>query len=341
MHTPDSVIDLTHLSSVDQYQMLHSKEEQTRLSGTIDDNIYILRGNIDEVLGSLGQVRLGLHDIDGTHTTVGGHRLHEPNVRGLKKLSETRVKNIAVTGRHQGQVEEVLENHPEGTSIDSWLLEQGFFLRTGRFESELFEGREEIANRVVLVRELVSATLKQLEVAHGINFETTSLRNGKQELYPHAHKTMYSVDAHRNGMKISDPGLHEAVLTTLTKFWQGIDANGAIAHNGTSSIGTYEWTPDGLNKEGAVRRVLVDERVPAEQAMYLGDSGNDRVVFEHIPGLVTGAIVNPHTNESLIRHARIATVGTANAAPILTYATQARLAARRIVIPMLRPAQVQ
>ncbi len=341
MHTPDSIIDLTHLSSDDQYRMLHDKEEQTRLSGTIDEKIYILRGNVDEVLGSLGHVQLGLHDIDGTHTTVGGHRLHESNVRGLKRLGETRMKNIAVTGRHQGQVEEVLDNHPEGTGIDSWLLEQGFFLRTGRFESELFEGREEIANRVVLVRELVSATLQQLEAAHGIRFETTSLRDGKQELYPHAHKTMYSVDAHRDGVKISDPGLHEAVLATLTEFWQGIDADGAIAHNGTSSIGTYEWTPDGLNKEGAVRRVLSDEQVKAERALYLGDSGNDRVVFEHIPGMVTGAIVNPHTNESLIRHARLATVGTANAAPILSYATQARLAARRIVIPMMLTAQVQ
>lgn len=327
--------DLTHLSSADQTVFLKDMEQRRREQDDhLDTTIYLLRGTAEDIRTRLLNIRIGFHDIDGTHTTVGGHRIFNESIQGLKEFTASGGENIAVTGRHQGQVEEVIANHPEGTGMDAWLMEQGFFLRTGAYEAVLFEGRPEIAHHVDQVRLRVKDLLADLERRYDIRFETTSLRDGNSTLYPHTHKTMYSVDAVRNGQKINDVALHDNILGALNSFWLEQDPEGAIAHAGTSSIGTYEWTPDGLNKEGSVRRMLLDRQAEAREGIYLGDSGNDLPVFRNIDGLMKGVIINPHTNDSLIAHADIATVGIGNGAPILHLTAEARRSIKILDIPV-------
>ncbi len=328
--------DLRGLNAENQTSYLLWREEQMRSRGRIDAGIYLLRGNADEVLNGLGEVEAGLHDIDGTHTTVGGHRLFDQNIRGLKAMNETGVQNFAVTGRHLWQVEELIDNHPKGTGFnhDQWLTEQGFFIRTGKGQVEYFEGTAEIEDRVAIVREKIDPILRQLEAAHGIRFETTSLRDGNGELYPHAHKTMFSVDAHRGTSKITDSerALHDEIMTILGEEWVLQDPNNMIAKLGTSSTGTFEFTPDGLDKEGSVRALINRLRIPYRSGLYLGDSGNDVPVFRNIPDLRKGVIVNPHTKQSLIEKADIATVGIGNAGPIMEAVTRARRKAETIQV---------
>lgn len=327
-------IDLRELDAENQTKYLLWCEEQMRLRNRINTKIYLLRGNAHDVLMGLSDVQVGLHDIDGTHTTVGGHRLFEENITGLKAMGEVGIQNFAVTGRHLWQVEELIENHPEGTgfSHDQWLTEQGFFIRRAKGEVEYFEGTAEIENRVAIVREKIEPVLQHLEQQHGIRFETTSLRDGKGALYPHAHKTMYSVDAHRGYNKITDAEqtLHDRIMDVLGNRWIQQDPNGAIAKLGTSSTGTFEFTPDGLTKEGSVRALINRLGIGYKNGLYLGDSGNDVPVFQNISGLRKGVIVNPHTKASLIGYADIATVGIGNAGPILNAVTKIRRAAQRI-----------
>ncbi len=334
INTPSEVVDLRELNAAEQTRYLLENEKCMQTLNQVNSNLYVLRGNMDDVLGGLCEVEAGLHDIDGTHTTVGGHRLFDRNIIGLTSMRETGVQNFAVTGRHLWQVEELIENHPEGTGFgdNQWLTEQGFFIRTGKGQVEYFEGTAEIEDRVAIVRAKIDPVLRQLEVAHGIHFETTSLRDGNGELYPHAHKTMLSVDAHRGASKITDTerALHEQIMTVLGEEWTLQDPNNMIAKLGTSSTGTFEFTPDGLTKEGSVRALINRLGIRYQNGLYLGDSGNDVPVFQNIAGLRKGVIVNPHTKESLIGNADIATVGIANATPILEAVTRARKKAETI-----------
>lgn len=312
---------------------MRALEEKHRTEHTIDTNVYLVGQRAREVLDNLHTIEWGLHDVDGTHTSVGGHRLHDDNIDSLEALTDAGVRNVAVTGRHQWQVEEVIANHPDRTPFKEWLIEQGFFRRTEDGTIELFEGTEAIAHNVDAVRRSLEPFLATLEEVHGIRFETTSMRGEGTLQYPHAHRTMYSIDAlQHDGRKIDDSMKHEDILAHLTNLWRDHDPSFAIAKPGTSSTGTFEFTPDGLNKEGAVRRYLLERNVQAPTAAYFGDSGNDLPVFRGIPELQRFVIVNPHTKDVLIEHADVATVGIANAAPILQRMAIARRAVNTAVL---------
>ena len=324
-------VDLRHLSAAQQGELLRSIEIQHRALGTIDNYVYLVGKNAREVLNAMSRIELGLHDVDGTHTIVGGHRLHPENVDGLKRAAATGVHNVAVTGRHRWQVEEIVEKDPD--AFDESLLEQGFYRRRKDGTVELFEGTEAIAHNVEHVRATMAPYLGDMEKEHGVRFETTSLRGEDGKRYPHAHKTMYSLDALRSdGLKIDDLGLHERIQAQMKGIWRDQDPAFAIAKPGTSSTGTFEFTPDGLDKEGAVRRYLIERGVPAEAAAYFGDSSNDLSVFHGIPQLSRFVVVNSHTKDSLIESADVATVGTANAKPVLDRLVRAREEAKAIII---------
>lgn len=324
-------LDLRELNAEAQTEFLLGKELESRERP--NNNIYLLRGDISATLHKLTGIKTGLHDIDGTHTTVGGHRMFNQNIRGLQNLERQGVTNVAVTGRHLWQVEELISNHRNQLGISRWLVEQGFYERTGPGEVEYFQGSHEIENCVAGVRDQMADILGMLEEEHGIRFVTTSASGENREAYPHAHRTMYSVDAERPGSgKIgdSDKDLHHMILQTLGRQWQMRDPHAETAKLRTSSIGTYEWSPKNLSKQNAVEAMMKDLGTTQEETMYMGDSGNDIVVFESFDSITRVAVMNSHTNASLIRHADIATVGVGNASPVLELVARQRANAKRI-----------
>lgn len=328
----ETFVDLRHLEADAQTNFLLEETKKDKERQVTRNDIYLLQGQTSTTLNKLISLNTGLHDIDGTHTTVGGHRMFERNIRGLQALEDQGVTNVAVTGRHLWQVEELIANHRDQLGISRWLVEQGFYERTGSGQVEYFQGSPDIEHCVTGVREQMMDILRMLEEEHGIHFETTSASGEHRKPYPHAHRTMYSVDAERDGLKIgdNDKELHQMIFQALGRQWQLRDPDAQTAKLRTSSIGTYEWSPKGLSKQNAVEAMMRELGTTEQKTMYMGDSGNDIVVFESFPEISRVAVMNTHTDVSLIRHADIATIGTGNAGPVLDLVAREKAKARKI-----------
>jgi len=306
--------DLRHLSAEEQTKFLLEREAQMRVAGTIDTNVYLLRGKMESVLAHMRNVEEGMFDVDGTLTGIGTRTLEQKNIEGIQRLRETDMTATGITGRHHGQVAELWQNHPEGTGIDTWLIEQGFYKTAPGMAPEYFAGSPALEKYVTDVRTKMAQHLPILEAEHGIQFVTTSAVG-----YPEAHKSMYSLDAHHPGtdQKITNSAQHDQILGQFREIWRGYDPEGITAKTGTSSIGTFEWTVDGINKEvGILEHLNQTGRNPSRIAIF-GDSGNDLAAFQSLNDYLKVVIMNPHTKQPLVQNSHLATVGIGNAAPIL------------------------
>jgi len=329
----DGLMDLRALSPEDQGAVLRHLEHEARARNVIDGHVYMLSSRARHVLDRMGEIEFGMHDLDGTHTSIGGHRLHTESLDGLDRTRLSGMRNVALTGRHEWQVRELMQNHPFAKPFEQYLIEQGFYRINGKGQLELFEGSPAIEHLVTQVRNHFDPLLGEIGNRHGVAFETTSLRGEGDVAYPAAHQTMYSIDAMEGGRKIADQAKHERIFAELAGRWAERDPENSIATLRTSSTGTFEFTPDGVNKEGAARSLLNEQGVRERDAAYFGDSSNDLPVFQGMPDLGGKfAIVNPHTKDELIGNADLATVGI-NAGPILRRLAMAREAAKKIVVP--------
>jgi HAD superfamily hydrolase (TIGR01484 family) len=318
----DRLVKLNDLSQEDQAAYLKEQEEKMRLSHQIDRNVYLLRGTVEEAIGRALNMKEGMYDIDGTLTGIGDRTIYDSSIRSLNDISATGVKNSGLTGRHRWQVEELWDNHPKGFSMEHAYIEQGFYSLTRGRQPELFAGDPAIADNVNVVREKLASHLAAIEAEFGVQFVTTSA-----EGYPEAHRTMYSIDAHvPGGDKIEDKDIatHEAIMQHLDAVWSQYDPRHEIAKLGTSSTGTFEFTPDGLNKERTMQLHMSRFGLNPDHLAFFGDSGNDMPVFNSPNPYTKSVIVKQNFDRKLMKNAHFAAVGTGNASPILDFMNRVR-----------------
>lgn len=305
--------DLSHLHPEDQTRILLQREEQLRAERRVDDRVYLLRGRIEEVMARIGKLEEAAFDIDGTLTGIGDRELFAENIAELQRLRSGGLDTTGLTGRHYHQVADLWKKHGD-TGLDRWYVEQGFYRAGPDGRTELFAGTPELEASVGTVRDTISAHLPGLAEEFGVDFEVTSSRG-----FPAAHQSMVSYDALLRGTldKITDRRQHERLLERFRLLWSEHDPENRIAKTGTSSIGTYEWTTDGLSKQTTLSKHQMETGRESARIAFFGDSSNDQAIFESDEPYLKGVIVNPHTKQALIQRADIAAVGIGNASPIL------------------------
>lgn len=297
------------------------QEKLAKANKEPDPTIYLLRSNKHALREQMHNAHTVLLDIDGTCAEVGADTLTPGVPAILHALQACRMKILAVTGRHAGQMNVLEQNHSSGTGFNEAIIESGAYVYKPGNTPEQLLATKEIEDTIAALHRQLDGIIGNTIRDKGYRIESTCVRDNQR------HKTMFSVDIlHQNGGKITSQDDHTMLVSLL-------ELNPPPGYSITSSsIGTVEITPGEIDKSMAVYQWMLRNKQGGrlKGSIICGDGNNDLPLFNSGTEGLRSAVINPHTSRDLIAHADVATVGPGNVLPVLQLIHAIRSAATQI-----------
>lgn len=297
----NNVVTLRHMTPEDQEKTLKKNY------ATASHTIFLLRGgNREAYRQRLTEINLVCTDLDGTAAT--GSYMEPRALAAMRFLRDLGVTTIPVTGRPHDEVLPLYQNHNDDPGFSQAVGEAGAYLFEGERSAFLLSHPqvEEIASEA---RSRIMAVLSELAPAHNLTWKPMGFGG---------HKSCGAWQFERESRRIKDVELHKKLLEQVCERIPEITIT-------SSSIGAIEIIVDPrISKAAGIRTLWERESYGATDTMIAGDSQNDSEMFAMAEDVLKVVVVNDHTPLELIKQAHIATVGSANLAPVLEHLTHIR-----------------
>lgn len=271
-------------------------------------------------------------DADGTVVSEGATTLDAHKADLVRKLHEQGIGTTIITGKPYPEVEKLHKSLPTDLPI-SFIYEKGayelHFDPEGKPIQRYLLSSEALEQSVLSLKQEFADFRDILIQKYSIDKATPTLGFGWAG--SGAHRSIVSIDifsctppdgyleligSYREALKLTDNALLEAVVADITAFVRERQPTWSVIHLGNGNI---DVTPDAIEKDTAIaaNKPFQDAR----RVLVLGDTENDRAMFRlrntYSDKVVAGLVYHRQQAVALLDDVDVASVGMANADPIL------------------------
>ncbi len=245
-----------------------------------------------------------IYDIDDTLTESGKPEFAKSTADLLQQSPRFAHQVTYLTGRHARLVNPILEKHA-AIHAEAYTELGAFRMREpGRKEHFLATPRHHQELR--RIRDYMRERTNDLCRMHGVTLE------------PNLGGDHDALDSHRivrNGVELDEDD--DVIFRIMAEVHRSLPIPGWEVRD--SSRETFDIVPAEITKANAMKEIIQAHRLPHELFSFADDSPNGADVHRAFPTMTRAVVYGRKSRPEMLRHADIATAGTANADPLIAF----------------------